>query len=203
MIDDGGQSMGPSWKDRLGGVPMGRRKSLLLTVLLAVLLMFWARLFFGGHTPGTASAEGVQSQSAENAGGADATSARAAGHGTPSLAEWAQRNSTLGRNLFAIPYDQYPMDPSYDPKTNTDAKSATALADQLRERRILEENLRSEAGKLSLEGVVLGASPKAWVSGLLVGVGQPVGQTGFVVTKIEARRIFIECNGVQFELGMK
>jgi hypothetical protein len=202
MIDDGEQPAGLSMKERLGAIPGDARKSLLLTALLTVLLVFWGRVMFGGHTPGAATAD--VNQPGAPVAEAEAAEPRAEGHGVPSLADWAKESSALKRNLFAVPYDKYPMDPAYDPNTNTDAaKSASALADQLKERQILVERLRSEAAKLTLEGVVLGSSPKAWVSGLLVGVGQPVGQTGFSVKRIEARRIFIECNGVQFELAMK
>jgi hypothetical protein len=205
MIDDGGQKVGNTPTICIGGLRGNARKSLLLTALLIAFVGIWARMIIGGHTPGAASAQEHQQPAAavlaaEAAGAAPKTG----NQGAASLAQWASEGGSLSRNLFAVPYDQYPMDPSYNPQTGSDtAKSASAQADHLKERQALIGKLRSEAAKLTLEGVVLGASPKAWVSGLLVGVGQPVGQTGFRVTRIEPRRVVIECDGVQLELAMK
>ena len=125
-----------------------------------------------------------------------------------SLSEWANEpTGKMGRNLFSVPYDYYPQDPAHPPaSSNTDngsAKSASTQADQLKERQILIENLREQAAGLTLEGTVLGQNPRVWINGVLVGLGQPIGDSGFRVAKIESRRVFIERDGVQIVLSMK
>jgi hypothetical protein len=74
----------------------------------------------------------------------------------------------------------------------------TARADQKREREVLVENLRGQALQLKLQSTVLGASPKALVNGQLVRVGDVV--ASFRVTKIEARRIVVEREGIKLEV---
>jgi hypothetical protein len=117
------------------------------------------------------------------------------------LAQWArQPTDNHTRNLFAVSINDYPIDPAH---AESSAKSDSSQADQMKERQILIQNLQAQAAKLTLEGVVLGDSPKAWIDGLLVGIGQPIGDTGFRVASIDARRILIQRDGVQIELSMK
>jgi hypothetical protein len=111
------------------------------------------------------------------------------------------------RNFFLVPYADYPLDPNHPIETAQKAgdqgKSDTAGADQIKERQKLVEELREQAANLTLESTMPGSHPQAWINGVLVGVGEPIGQTGFTVVKVETRRIFIERNGMQIELSMK
>ncbi len=124
------------------------------------------------------------------------------------LQEWTRRPlGPLGRNLFVVNYDFFPQDgskpaaprrPQGDGFWDHIAKSMTLRADQKREREVLVENLRMQAGQLKLQSTVMGASPKALVNGELVGEGDVV--ASFRVTKIEARRIVVEREGIKLEV---
>jgi len=182
------------------------RRVWLLAVLVGILFCLWGKLILGGHSPQSAAAARVDTSASFGDDGA----AQSGRHDQPvmRLSDWANEPAEdLGRNLFSVPYDYYPQDPAHpQAAANTDngsAKSATTQADQVKERRILIENLREQAGNLTLEGTVLGQNPRVWINGLLVGLDQPIGATGFRVAKIESRRVFIERDGVQIELSMK
>jgi hypothetical protein len=122
--------------------------------------------------------------------------------------EWQRRPiAPLSRNLFVINYDFFPQDGSTPAPLRVQqgdgfwdhiAKSMTARADQKREREVLVENLRLQAQQLKLQSTVLGALPRALVNGQLVRVGDVV--ASFRVTKIEARRIVVEREGIKLEV---
>jgi hypothetical protein len=182
------------------------RSAAILLALTAVLAFLVVRQFMGGHSPGFAEARPAAAASYAVAPQpqpqADHSTRQSPSGAT--LADWArQPTDKTSRNLFAVSLDDYPIDPAHAQSASESAKSDSAQADQMKERQILVENLRAQAAKMTLEGVVLGASPKAWVDGLLVGIGQPIGDTGFRVVKIEARRIFVQRDDVQIELAMK
>ncbi|MGA2229348.1 MAG: hypothetical protein ABSH22_00335 [Tepidisphaeraceae bacterium] len=182
------------------------RRVWLLAVLVAVLVCLWGKLIVGGHGPQSASAARLDTSGTSGDDGTVQAGRRE--QPIKSLSDWANESDRdMGRNLFSVPYDYYPQDPNHPPPSaNTDngsAKSAATEADQVKERQILIENLREQAGGLTLEGTVLGENPRVWINGVLVGLGQPIGQTGFRVAKIESRRVFIERDGVQIELSMK
>jgi hypothetical protein len=182
------------------------RRAWLLAILVAILVFLWAKLLVGGHSPQSATAAPLDAAMVDADGGTTAIVPRE--QPSKSLSEWANEpTGKMGRNLFSVPYDYYPQDPAHPPaSSNTDngsAKSASTQADQLKERQILIENLREQAAGLTLEGTVLGQNPRVWINGVLVGLGQPIGDSGFRVAKIESRRVFIERDGVQIVLSMK
>ena len=185
------------------------RRATIFLVLLTVLLVMWARLFMGNHSPAQAVAEhlvaAVDGSASDNTTAPRTTRRQQTGL---SLSDWARQPvNPLSRNLFSVPYDYYPRDPNHpQPNQNADngaAKSAAAQADLLKERRILVENIREQAASLSLEGIVMGPNPKASVNGQLLGVGQDIGATGFRIVKIEPRRVFVESHGIRIDLAMK
>jgi hypothetical protein len=198
---------GPGWFAQVkAAVKRDPKRSGLLAILVTVMFALWGRMIIGNHGPAGASAAGVEAAVVNNLQSA----AGQAGQGPPKLplSDWARQTvGQINRNLFSVPFDYYPEDPAHPPKRtqmdNNQAKSADSQADQIKERQILVQNLQTEAADLTLEGTVLGTNPRAWINGVLVGIKQPIGKTGFVVSRIESRRIFIEKEGVQIELLMK
>ena len=195
------------------------RKATALAVLVTVLAVMWYRVMTGAG-PSSASAYQV-------AAGLGASTAFAAGPGTPTgadparptrsaaataaLQEWALRRpiAPLSRNLFVVNYDLFPTDGARPPEVaiHVDrgdgfwdqlAKSMAARADQIKEHRARVETLRAEAATLKVQSTLMGASPKALVNGRLVGIGDVV--ASFRVTRIEARRIVVEREGITFAL---
>lgn len=181
------------------------RRAWLLAALAAVMITLWARAMVGSHGP-LDSAVAATSPAAD---GADGLSLHSGRRNQPaiSLAQWARQPAPVEeRNLFAVPYDQYPLDPSHPPaapEEEAQPKSVATATDKDREHQTLVETFRGQAANLAVEGTLMGANPRAWVNGVLVSVGQQIGSTGFSVAKIEPRRIFIEKQGVQIELSMK
>ena len=205
MIDPG-QQFGATWPQRLSAeIKRKPRSALIFMSLLVILCVMWGRMLLGGGAslPAAASAmfSKADAQPAMEANPAGA-SYRPAAH---TLAEWAQQPSgPVKRNLFAVPFDGYPLDPTSPmPQSRQSAKSGPSEADQTKERQILVERVRNEAAKLSLGGIIMGASPKVLVNGNLVSAGQAVGETGFKVVRIDVRQILVERDGVQVELKMK
>ncbi|HUB24467.1 MAG TPA: hypothetical protein VL992_03480 [Tepidisphaeraceae bacterium] len=197
----------PSWQQLQTAVRNDPRRTLIVMVLVAVLLVLWGRLLLDGKSPSEAIASLTsEPQQADT----DSTPVRI-GHRPQSglsLSDWARQPvSPLNRNFFSVPYDDYPPDPNH-PQTNhnSNADSANSLssqADQLKERQILIENLREQASSLSLDGIVMGPNPKASIDGQLVGVGQDIGVTGFRIVVIEPTKIIVLSHGVRIELAMK
>lgn len=204
MIDPTEQ-FGASWLQRVKAEMKRKpRRSLFLAFLVLILVGIWVKLLLGGG-PGAVSAAPAPALDALLAPADAGATAAAAGGAPRTLAEWArQRTGPVTRNLFAVPFDGYPLDPAHPiPQTQQSAKSGLSEADQTRERQALIDSVRADAGKLVLEGIVTGSTPRVWVNGTLVGVGQAVGDSGFKVVRIEARRILVERDGVQVELTMK
>jgi hypothetical protein len=206
MMIDPTQQYGATWTQRLSAeIKRKPRSALVFVSLLLVLCVMWARMLLGGGVslPAAASAmfNKADAQPAPNANPADVSYRPAA----RTLAEWAQQpTGPVKRNLFAVPFDGYPVDPANPmPQTRESAKSGPSEADQSKERQIVVERVRNEAAKLSLGGIILGASPKVLVNGSLLSVGQAVGETGFKVVRIDVRQILVERDGVQVELKMK
>jgi hypothetical protein len=184
------------------------KKAAVLAVLVTVMVFMWAKMV-GGSTTGPARASANEASSRSLSGVAD--NARNAARGNPalsSLQEWARRPvSPLSRNLFVVNYDFFPQDgkqpaplraPQGDGFWDQLAKSMTSKADQKKEHEVLVENLRLQAAQLKVQSTVMGASPKALVNGELVGVGDVV--ASFRVSKIEARRIVVEREGIKLEV---
>lgn len=180
------------------------RQAGVVALLGAVLLAVCGKLVIGRNSPEEAAASGL-SVSAPNA----AASIQEAAHHprvVMSLSSWAAQPMVSGRNLFDVPLDYYPRDPNSPDGSHSGeemAKFLTAKADELKERQILMDNVQQRSAALTLESTVMGDHPRAWVNGLLVGLGQTIGTTGFSIARIEPRRIFVQSEGVQVEISMK
>jgi hypothetical protein len=197
------------------------KKATTLAVLVTVMAVMWYRVMSGG-AGGPSSASAYQVPGAFGAStafaattGPDAAAAaprpsRSAA-ATAALQEWALRRpiAPLSRNLFVVNYDLFPTDGARPPETAVRvdrgdgfwdqlAKSMAARADQIKEHRARVETLRAEAARLKVQSTLMGASPKALVNGRLVGVGDVV--ASFRVSRIEARRIVVEREGIKFGL---
>ena len=184
------------------------KKATILVVLLGVMCFSWYRM-----TAGTAAgpSRAVASVTDVRAGSALAPDSQRSGKAADNIAamqEWARQPiAPLSRNLFVINYDFFPQDGSKSalPQVSRGdgfwdhvAKSMALRADHKREREVLVENLKSQAVQLKLQSTMMGASPKALVNGELVGVGDVV--ASFRVSKIEARRIVVEREGIKLEI---
>ena len=195
------------------------KKATVLALLVAVLIVMWYRVMSGG-VPASASATptgGVGASTAFAAGPATPTAAADPARGprsaaaTAALQDWVLRRpiAPLSRNLFAVNYDLFPTDGARAPEPAVRvergdgfwdqlAKSMAARADQIKEHRARVETLRAEAAKLKVQSTLMGQSPRAMVNGRLVGLGDVV--ASFRVTRIEARRIVVEREGIKFGL---
>jgi len=115
----------------------------------------------------------------------------------------------LGRNLFAVNLERFPQDGN---RTTTPvggtvgfwdelAKSLSSRADQNKQRQIRTDNAVRDAANLKLQTIVMSAAPTAVIDGEMVEEGSVV--AGFRVSKIEARRIIVEREGIKLEIPMK
>ena len=191
------------------------KKAGVLAVLVTVLGTMWVRMALqGGAGPQVAGAalatgssdnEVADRLAAAGRGGAVSPTSLAA------LAEWRnQPVSPIVRNLFVVQLDQYAHEKGRQavPVTRADdgfwdelAKSLTSRADQNKQRQIRIDNTVRDAEKLQLQTIVMGASPKAVINGEMVGEGSVVAE--FRVSRIEARRIIVEREGIKLEIPMK
>jgi hypothetical protein len=190
------------------------RKAAMLTFLVAVLGILWARMAMkNGDLPAQANAAMTLNKAAI---GLDR-----AGRGSDTSKQFhAWLNAPLApinRNLFAVNLDYFPQDSKPAAEQNQAgggfwgelAKSVSARADVSKERQILLENLQQQASQLKLQTTVMGTRPKAVVNGELVGEGDVVAsgsgdtRTRFRVLKIESRRIILEREGIKLEVPMK
>lgn len=184
------------------------KKAVALLALGTTVMVMWARLFlFGAAAPNTAGA--VEPQNPE----LPVTSASAPQNDSPALralSEWVQGPiAPITQNVFALKIDYFPQDGSKVVATPENpgesfwdqlAKSLAERADQEKARRILVENLQSQAARLELQSTVLNnGTPKALINGTLVGEGD--GVAGFRVLKIEAKKVTVEREGVRLEVG--
>ena len=192
------------------------KKAGVLAVLLTVLGTMWVRMAAQGGGAGPQSA-GAATAAVASSDNEIAARAHAAGRGamstaaTAALQEWRQAPvSPIVRNLFAVQLDQYRPENAAPvvPVTRGDdgfwdelAKSLSSRADQDKQRQIRAENAIRDAGRLNLQTIVMSAAPTAVVDGEMVGEGSVV--AGFRVSKIEARRIIIEREGIKLEIPMK
>jgi hypothetical protein len=126
------------------------------------------------------------------------------------LKQWAQIPAALpARNLFQIDLSLFARDGSR-PKSMGGAssdtfwhdleKSMSEQADQDKQRQVLVDALKADAGQLKLQTTTGGTSPKAIVNGILVGEGDVIAQ--FRIVRIENRRIIVEREGISFEVRM-
>jgi hypothetical protein len=193
------------------------KKATALAVLVTVMAVMWFRVM-SGAAGGPAAASAYQVPGALGASTAFAaapsdTAARPSrsAAATAALQEWALRRpiAPLSRNLFVVNYDLFPTDGTHPQQVairvdrgdgfwDQLAKSMAVKADQMKEHRARVETLRAEAARLKVQSTLMGASPKALVNGRLVGVGDVV--ASFRVSRIEARRIVVEREGIKFGL---
>jgi hypothetical protein len=186
------------------------KKATVLAVLLLVLGILWARMAGGSSTgPAAAVANISPTRAGGSSGNLDIPGApRNSNRALAALVEWHKRPiSPLSRNLFVINYDFYPQDgskaPPIKPLTGDGfwdqlAKSMSLRADSIKEHQVLVENLRLQAAQLKVQSTMMGARPKALINGELVGEGSVV--ASFRVSKIEARRIVLEREGIKLEV---
>ncbi len=130
------------------------------------------------------------------------------------LRDWMSKPvPPVSRNLFSTNLDFFPRDGSRkgEPGTNNAVadgsfwsnleKSLLVQADLKDKRDTLQANYEAEAGKLRLDSIVMGQTPKAMIDGKLVSEGDVVAL--FAVQRIEARRIIVERDGFRFEITMR
>ena len=182
-------------------------KKASILVGLACVMAFTTSRMLGGAAPGPShAAAGVTPfrsgyTTTDNLPGGPTVTVAA-------LQEWSRRPlAPLSRNLFVINYDFFPQDGTRPTGGAIQAgggfwdrvaKSMSVRADQQREHDALVANLRKQAEQLKVQSTVMGASPKALINGEFVGVGSVV--ASFRVTKIEARRIVVEREGIKLEV---
>jgi hypothetical protein len=193
------------------------KKATVLAVLVTVMGLMWYRVMSGAGGPASAAAYQVGNLGASTAYGApsptsaDAPRPARSAAAAAALQEWALRRpiAPLSRNLFVVNYDLFPTDGARPPEVAVHvdrgdgfwdqvAKSMAIKADQMKEHRARVETLRAEAARLKVQSTLMGASPKALVNGRLVGIGDVV--ASFRVSRIEARRIVVEREGIKFGL---
>jgi hypothetical protein len=189
------------------------KKALVLSVLFALLLGMWGKMFLGGgrNTPKSAAAM----PPAPMAPSGDSQKARAkSADRNALLRDWLDQPlpQKTTRNLFELKMEYFPMDgsrPTESSRTEQKdptfwdrlAKSIDAQADQQHKREILIANLRQQAAAVDLTSTVMGPRPKAMINGVMVGEGQVVAQ--FRVLKIESRSVVVEREGIKLEIPMK
>ena len=200
---------GSQWEKMMGTMRASPGKSSAAGLLGLVMIIVWARLLLGGHSPATARAGVVGSPAAVSQATVTAPMPHRIVQGGETLQQWARAPiGPLARNPFAVPFDFYPRDASV---AATDAgggadywdlvkKSMASRADQQEQRQILVDNVRIAAEALKLEAIVLGGSPGAMVNGQLVKEGSSV--AGFRVLKIQPRRLIVEREGVKLAVTM-
>lgn len=180
------------------------RKAAILGVLLVVMGLAWAKVAGqGGVSPAAASANQPAGTEAAVRPGSPVAPASA----SPLLAAWCRTKvSPVTRNLFAVKLDFFPQDgtgagggprdPQGDGFWEQLAKSMTARVDQQKARQILVENLRLQASQLDLQTTLVSDTPRALINGEMVAEGGVV--SGFRVTRIGAREVVVEREGLRF-----
>jgi hypothetical protein len=188
-----------------------QKKLIVLGVLIGVLGLMWLKMALSGHGPKAAAAMTVTPTA--QAPTLDTNNKPKSADSVAMLREWVSEPlpQTVSRNMFEVKLDYYPMDAAHvvkDSGTVNDptfweklAKSIDAQADQQHKRENLIQNLRQQAGQLSVTSTLMGPRPKAMVNGVMVGEGEVVAQ--FRVTEIRARSVIVEREGIRLEIPMK
>jgi len=184
------------------------KKAAALLLLMAVLIAMWAKIFlFSEPRQVSASASAGQNSKVPTS----YTLNQQLSPASRSLLEWTRKPITgTKRNLFAIKLDYFPVDGSRPMFSGDDAdgfwdqlaKSLAAKADQEKARGILRDNVRAKASRLDLQSTgMFNGSPKAMVNGTIVQEGDTI--EGFLIVKIETKRIVVELEGIQVEVIFK
>jgi hypothetical protein len=183
----------------------------VLVVLVTVLGTMWIRMAVTGEGPEMAQGSTAARSDNEVADRARAGRSTVSAAAASALAEWRnQPVNPIVRNLFAVQLDNFgqtgaapagPVTRVEDGFWDELAKSLTSQADQNKQRQIRMDNAIRDAAKMQLQTIVMGASPKAVIDGEMVEEGSVV--AGFRVSRIEARRIIVEREGIKLEIPMK
>jgi hypothetical protein len=181
-------------KTQLQGLTKDRKKLATVALLLAVMLLMWGRLLLK-HVPQTAVAN--PSLVVASAGTAGQTSR---GDHQPGLRRVVQvdLSTQLARDMFAVNWEFYPQgttgsDPNQSSGTE---KSGPEAVDDSRG----EDALRRAADGLQLQTTILGANPRAVISGQVLKPGQKI--SGMTLLKVLPRQVILEMQGQQVKLEM-
>ena len=197
--------------DSLASFKANRKKTTVLLALVAVLLITGGRLLLPHHGASEALASALSPPAPSFLLDMPAITEDAAKSASLSrLTRWAEVPAVPpGRNLFQIDLSMYSSDGSRPKSSGGSArdtfwhdleKSMTDRADQEKQRQVLVDALKADAGNLKLQTTIDGSSPKAIVNGILVGEGDVVAK--FRIVRIENRRITVEREGIRFEVRM-
>ena len=184
------------------------KKAAALLLLGVVLIAMWAKIFiFSEPRQASAGASAGQNVKVPTSYILNQQLSPA----SRSLLEWTKKPITgTKRNLFAIKLDYFPVDGSRPMFSGDDAdgfwdqlaKSLAAKADQEKARGILRDNVRAKASRLDLQSTgTFNGTPKAMVNGTIVQEGDTI--EGFLIVKIETKRIVVEMEGIQVEVIFK
>jgi hypothetical protein len=189
------------------------KKVAVLGALILVLAGLWGKMALGGKAaPKTAAAMTAPQPTSPTASNAADNKSRAA-DALGLLRDWVGEPlpQAVSRNIFEVKIDYYPIDSTHQAKdsgTVNDptfwenlAKSIDAQADQQHKRENLIQNLRQQAGQLSVTSTLMGARPRAMINGVMVGEGEVVAQ--FRVAEIRARSVVVEREGIKLDIPMK
>lgn len=103
---------------------------------------------------------------------------------------------TLDRNVFDLDARGYPRIPKDDVDIQVQEKSVGKPVDESERAKAVREATRG----LTLQSTMLGARPRAIISGRVLYAGDRL--NGFVLSSIHARHVIVEKDGVQVRVGM-
>lgn len=109
---------------------------------------------------------------------------------------------TLSSAPFTRPAEDEPEVANNEPSSLDDLSRLARLAaeQQRKEAEARAQALAGELARLNVQGIVGGRVPAARINGQPVRVGQQLGS--FTVTDIAGQSVFVEADGVRYELGI-
>ncbi len=187
------------------------KKTGSLAVLMLLLAVLVGRQFMGKKgDPSSAGAATVGNKLETAVSSKGTANGKTVSLNVDALSKWSETAlAPISRNLFAVRMEYFPLDNSRTSQNgaNDEAfwfrleKSMSLRTDERQRRDNLVASFKADAEKLSLQSTMPGATPRAMINGELVGEGGVV--ANFRVTKIEARRVIIEREGIMLEIQMK
>jgi len=170
-----------------------KKKLSLMASLLAVMLLLWGRLLLK-QVPRTAIAE----PSIAPAAAVD-TVEKSDEPVTYAPAPPVRVNlpSVVKRDLFRFDKDRYPQSESEQAVTDP-GKSAADSSERDKQRLI--EDIRRWVDTLVYQGAILGETPRAMINSRIYSRGDKI--NGFVITKVMARQVVFERDGIEITLPM-
>ncbi len=162
-----------------------KKKAGLLVLLLAIGLLFWGRLMLK-QVPRTATAKPTTTAAATPPA-SPAAKAAAARADKPEVV--IEGDLTMDRDMFALDVTRFLSAGGADTPVDADASGDLTQNDMDFQRAVIRE----EAGKLQLQSVMLGASPRVMINGRLLGIGDAI--DGFKIQAIHDRRVVLEKQG--------